>query len=449
MKKSLQALFAVAAAVALLSGCGELQNDYSELTDRVDVLEGTTIPTLEQQMTAISGTVTQLEQLKAALDERVKTLESDGDANQKDLADLEATIEDLEEQIAALEAHAKELDEGNRTWAEGTFLAISAAQDLSDGIEAIEDLNMGDYKTQIQSQVDAIEQSLKDWVNPQLADYAAISEVNSKIDQLKADAAAANEESKTELEGKIATLQSEFTDAKSYFESSLKDAITKACAAGGVINAEVAAQIGEAKTALQGKIDTLTASIEDLESRIAAVEQTIKDLLGRIQSIKVVPTYTDGSVDVPGTVNFEIQPLEAAKELVSLTGAKDFLSFQAVEVATKAESSFKDFTIESVEMDLTNEFVVVTVSIPDDAAWNEAFAASTLSLSARLCLEAFKDSGNYVSKTSDFFHREPQVHPRHLHHTGQDLGQYRHSRDAHCNLPALRRDRQNHRLVQQ
>ena len=264
---------------------------------------------------------------------------------------------------------------------------------------------MGAYKTQIQSQVDAIEASLKTWVNAQLADYATISDVTAKITQLKEDAATANGELKTELEGKIATLQTEFTDAKSYFETSLKEAIKKSCEENdGAINAEIAKQINEAKTTLQGKIDTLEDDIEALETRIAAVEQTIKDLLGRIQSIKVVPTYTDGYVDAPGAVKFDIQPLEAAKALVETEGAKDFLSFQAVEVKTKAgESSFKEFTVESVEMDQLGEFVLVTVAFPEGADWKEDFETGTISLSGRLCIEAFKGSGNYVSKTSDYF----------------------------------------------
>ena len=398
-------MFAVAAAIVLLPGCDALQTDYSDVKARVDVLEGTTIPSVEQQVTAIKGTVTQLEEFKAALDERVKALESDNTANQKDLADLKATIEDLEKQISDLKTYYIDvLDDATRSWAEGTFLTITKAQELSDRIKAIEDLDMGAYKTQIQAQVDAIEESLKTWVGEQLADYAKISDVTAKITQLKADAATANGELKTELEGKITTLQAEFTDAKTYFETSLKEAIEKACAADGVIDAEIAKQINEAKTTLQGKIDTLEDSIEALETRIAAVEQTIKELLSRIQSIKAVPTYTDGYVDAPGAVKFDIQPLEAAKALVETEGAKDFLSFQAVEVKTKAgESSFKEFTVESVEMDQLGEFVLVTVAFPEGADWKEDFEAGTLSLSARLCIEAFKGSGNYVSKTSDYF----------------------------------------------
>ena len=404
MKKLLQTLFAVAVAFVLLPGCDALQTDYSDVKARVDVLEGTTIPSVEQQVTAIKGTVTQLEEFKATLDDRVKALESDDDANKKDIADLKATVEDLEKQISELKTlYIDVLDDATRSWAEETFLTITKAQELSDRIKAIEDLDMGAYKTQIQSQVDAIEASLKAWVNTQLADYATISDVTSKIDQLKADAATANGELKTELEGKIATLQTEFTDAKSYFETSLKEAIEKACAANGLIDAEIAKQINDAKTTLQGKIDTLEDSIEALENRITALEQTIKDMLARIQSIKVVPTYTDGYVDAPGAVKFDIQPLEAAKALAETEGAKDFLNFQAVEVATKAESSFKNFTVKSVKMDPLGEFVLVTVAIPEDASWKEAFEAGTLSLSARLCIEAFKGSGNYVSKTSDYF----------------------------------------------
>ena len=404
MKRSLQTLFAVAAAIMLLPGCDALQTEYSDLKARVDVLDGTTIPSLEQQETAINGTIAQLEQFKATLGERVDALESDGDASQKDIADLEETVENMDKQIAALKTHAKHLDEDTRTWAEGTFLTLTAALNLSGSMMSIERLNMGAYKAQIQSQVNTIEASLKTWVGEQLVDYAKISDVTAKIDQLKTDAATANGELKTELEAKIATLQTEFTDAKSYFETSLKEAIEKACAANGLIDTEIARQINDAKTTLQGKTDTLEDSIEDLETRIAAVEQTIKDLLGRIQSIKAVPAYTDGSTDVPGSVKFEIQPLEAAKALVELTGVKDSLSFQAVEVVTKAgESSFKNFTVESVEMDSLGEFVVVTVAIPEDASWKEAFEAGTLSLQARLRLEAYKGSGNYVDKASAFF----------------------------------------------
>ena len=118
MKKTLQTLFAVAAAIVLLPGCDALQTDYSDVKARVDVLEGTTIPSVEQQVTSIKGTVAQLEEFKAALDERVKALESDNTANQKDIADLKATVEDLEKQISDLKTYYIDvLDDATRSWA--------------------------------------------------------------------------------------------------------------------------------------------------------------------------------------------------------------------------------------------------------------------------------------------------------------------------------------------
>ena len=239
------------------------------------------------------------------------------------------------------------------------------------------------------------------WVNEQLQSYALTADVEQTIADALQAAKDADATLKEELEKDIKDVSDDLKTAKDAFDDQIRTAIKDACADGGVIDTVIADQFSAALTTFQNSIDALAPRVEALETKIAAAQKSLAEILTRIQSIAVV---ADSSVEVPGDVTFEILPVSAAKALVALEGAKDSLKFQAVEVETKGgESNFNDFVIDSLKMDNAGEFVLVSVSPNPDASWKADFKAGTLNLSARLLVEAYSGSGNYVCKTSEYF----------------------------------------------
>ena len=391
-----------------------------EIKSDIDVLQSN-VATIEQQISSINSSITSLESFKSTIDSKVSALEQETaalekaaaaleqdsaankaeiEANKAAIAALKEQSEQLGEDIEELKEYVEDLNAGTRTWAEATFATLQQMSAIETRLATIEAF-LPTVDTKISEAIAALETSIKSWVGAQLADYSKTADMEARVAKAEAAAKEADDALKAELEKEIKAVSDSLSTLKSQFDDKVKALIDEAVAEGGVINNEIAAQVKAAKDELDAKITALDERVTALEIKVEALEDAFAEMLSRVQSITVVPDYIDGRVDVPGEVRFEILPIEAAEALVANSEA---FSFQAVEVATKAgESSFKDFTIESVEMDEAGEFVVVTVAIPEDADWTEGFKNGSLNLSARLKIEANEDAGDYVCRTSNYF----------------------------------------------
>lgn len=112
-------------------------------------------------------------------------------------------------------------------------------------------------------------------------------------------------------------------------------------------------------TACRTDIDRILGTLEELGNSIDALEQEVAAIISAVQSVVVVPDYTDGSVKMTdGAVNvlrFEVYPLTAAQKLVDI-GVSAF-SLDFVETETKS-SIFTNIPITGVSFD--GEVVSVT-----------------------------------------------------------------------------------------
>ena len=101
------ALFLLLPALIFASGCKDMKLDIQDSKDRLDVLEGTTITTINEQITAINSSITDLESMDETLDGYIKTLETTAVNLQKQINDANAEIAKVEselgEEISALE----------------------------------------------------------------------------------------------------------------------------------------------------------------------------------------------------------------------------------------------------------------------------------------------------------------------------------------------------------
>ena len=385
MKKSL--ILLAAAALFALAGCDIVSPDTVDLKGRTDTLEGTTIPSIKDQITSINNTIDILKQFNDAIDQRVEALEADNTSNKQDIETLKQTAKDLQDKIDDLEDYVTDLYTGVQTWAEATFATLEKGNALEARLAALEALDLGGaYKADLEKLISDAQESVKTWVNEQLLSYTKTADLNQKIADAKQAIEDADDALKGDIEGEITTVSDAITAAKTEFDATVKTAIEDACKAGGVINKAIADQVSAAQTALQTSIDDLSAKVKALETKIAALETSFAAVLTRIQSIAVVPEYSDGSVDFSGDIRFEILPVSAAKALLDLPGVKDSLSFNSLQIT-------------DVKMDDAGEFVVVSVTLPEGVT----------ATSDRLKIEAYTGSETYVCKTSDYFTRYQPV----------------------------------------
>ena len=101
------ALFLLFPAIILTAGCKDMKLDIQDSKDRLDVLEGTTITTINEQITAINSSITDLQSMDETLDGYIKSLETTATDLQKQINDANAEIAKVEselgEEITALE----------------------------------------------------------------------------------------------------------------------------------------------------------------------------------------------------------------------------------------------------------------------------------------------------------------------------------------------------------
>ena len=139
-------------------------------------------------------------------------------------------------------------------------------------------------------------------------------------------------------------------EAKTALTASYQQAIADAISDySGIVNAKIAGDIASATASMQSQVDAILGRLADLESRLSSVEDQLEDLLKRIQSISVVPTYTDGSVGVkrvPTKICFEVLPRSASVALAGLSFSA--FSLDAVQTQTKS-SAFTHLPIRAIQ----------------------------------------------------------------------------------------------------
>ena len=147
-------------------------------------------------------------------------------------------------------------------------------------------------------------------IHEKLADYYTIAQIEAKLKILEDGYTEGDEALSTEistLRGSLETAKTELTTA---YQTAIATAIEQN---NGVINAKIAADIKTASDALQSQIDEIKGRLDSIEARLSSLEASVAELIGMVQSIVVMPDYSDGSVRISNTtdnaIRFEVYPL--------------------------------------------------------------------------------------------------------------------------------------------
>ena len=420
IKKS---FFILTAAVAMLfASCERYDHAISDIEDRLDKIEGTSLTTIDQQIIAINSSIDDLKGVDAELKGYIESLQTTAadlqsqiEATNTALAALESDLEgqitaseqkvldelntvktalegelttinntiatlqakdaELGQKIADLQKYVDDEIKTTKDWASATFstleqyeatqTAISQINALikstQESITALEEKlskKFADdiatavagvnadiaakvkeitdaytsaiatakteieaaYTDAIKTAITASEISMKDWVNGVLAEgYYKKAEIDGKITALATQVTEGDEALQKEIDALTAALAKAESDLTAAYTKAIEDAITNN---NGKITAEIAAAVKIAQDNLQAQIDDINEEIDDIKDRLAALEGKVEDLVDRIQSIRFLPEYSDGKVELtsdnaPVTLTFLLSPNEAAQAVAT------------------------------------------------------------------------------------------------------------------------------------
>ena len=293
------ALFLLLPALFLTFSCKDMKLDIQDLKDRLDVLEGTTITSINEQISAINTSISDLKEMDESLDTYIKALEATATDLQKQIDDANAEIAKVEaelgEEISVLEQTLlNELNTAKEA-IEAELLAINNTLTELKQADKVLDKKISDLQTYVDTQLT----STTNWANATfstLAQYeqtqTEISTIKASIEQISAGVSALE----TRLNGKIASdiqtaidaLRSELssdyiariesavntmTQAYTTAISSAKDEITAA------YTAAIATAIAESEANMQTWVNTvLTQGYYD----IATIDGKLSALSARL-----------------------------------------------------------------------------------------------------------------------------------------------------------------------
>ena len=321
--------FLAIALMVLLTGCKKINEQFENINDRLDQIEGSSLTTIDQQIKNINASLADLKNIDAALQGLIDALEAADEDHSELIAALQAKDAELDQKIADLQAYVDGEVDAVEDWAEATFATLTQYEGVQAEIAAIK-LLLEQYRNEITEEyteaiVNAIaesEKSMKAWVNELLAEgYYDIAEIDAKLEALEAELADEDAELAKEIEDQQAALEQAKKDLTAAYEKAISDAIKTN---NGVINAAIA-------KAVQDAIDKVDTRLAVIDNTIAGIQKDIEAIKGSIASIEKQIAGINASIaDLEKTdaaLQALIDALEAAdedySELIAALQAKD------------------------------------------------------------------------------------------------------------------------------
>lgn len=322
-----------------MSSCSS-KSEIDGLQRQIEDLKFGRIATIEQQMTNIQSSITTLVATDTQLSSFISTLQLETSALKSDLSSKEKALSD---RIVALKKYADDELGKNRDWASVTFATLEQYQSLLTELAGIKqsisslEINL---RTEIESAITASEASMSGWVSEQFSGYYTITQMDAKLKAL-ADSDAAAKQSMSELSEALAEAK---TDLATAYTQAIAEAIINH---EGTITTKIAADIRTATDALRAQIDAL-------DLRMSAIE-------GMIQSITVIPAYSDGTLKVSSTgilyISCIISPVSSATGLT-----KNDIKVLVTSAVTRG-SSITTFDVSEILVDGTDGEVEIMSDI--------------------------------------------------------------------------------------
>ena len=367
-----RAFYILGASVAIIfASCEKYDHAISDIEDRLDKIEGTSLTTIDQQIAAINGSIDDLKGVDAELGVYIESLQTTAadlqsqiDATNAALAALES---DLEGQITASEQ--KVLGELNtvKTALETELATINNTIATLQAKDAELDRKIADLQTYVDSEITAT----KDWATATFstleqyeATQTALSEINALIKStqesitaleeklskkitddiaaavagVNADIAAKVTEITDAYTAAIATAKEDITAAYTdaiktaitASETSMKEWVNGVLADGYYTKAEIdgkitalQTQVTEGDEKLQKEIDDLKAALAKAESDLTAaykkaIEDAINENNGQISAeiAAAVKTAQDNLQAQIDAINSEIEKIKARLDII-------------------------------------------------------------------------------------------------------------------------------------
>lgn len=169
----------VAAVTIALSGCAKLEESIESIENRVDVLENTTIPSIEEQIETLNLVTAELEKVDDELQKALNALKSDVQANAKDIAALEAQAEALGTRITALNNYVDSEIKKAKDAAAAAYATIDALNNAKSELSALQ-TTVTNLSTELNAKIDTAVASLSSQIDQ------AVKTLNDKIADLEA-----------------------------------------------------------------------------------------------------------------------------------------------------------------------------------------------------------------------------------------------------------------------
>ena len=406
IKKS---FFVLTAVVAMLfASCEKYDHAISDIEDRFDKIENTSLTTIDQQITAINASINDLKAMDtelggyiSALQTTAADLQSQIDATNTALAALESN---LEGQITASEQ--KVLNELNtvKSALEGQLATINNTIATLQAKDTELNNRIGDLQTYVDGEI----KTTKDWASATFstleqyeATQTAISQINALIKstqesitaleerlgkKIADDIAAAVAGVNADIAAKVKEITDAYTEAIATTKTAIEAAYTKAIKTAitaseismkdwvngvlaegyykkAVIDGKITAlatQVAEGDEALQKEIDALTAALAKAESDLtAAYEKAIKDAItennGKISAeiaaaVKTAQDHLQSQID---DINDEIDDIK--DRLAALEGKVENLidRIQSIRFLPEYSDGKVEFTSDNAPVTLT------------------------------------------------------------------------------------------------
>lgn len=404
--------------MAVVSSCAK-KTDIEGLQSQIDDLRNTQIASINSQISTITSSLSTVQETQIKLTGYIGDLNLALTALQSkesgDVETLRSSISALEQKDAELKNLIDNLktyvDTGikdSKDWASATFAtleqyvalqgemstikqALSAVQLSISSLDAKLAEEIQKARTDLTVAISASETSMRSWVNDKLTGYYTIAETEAKLAALKSE----SKEDDEKLQKEIDDLESALAAAREELTQAYQAAISSAIQTNnGVIDGKIAAAISQVQSAINETIAGIESRLSNLESRLAAVEGQISDIIAAVQSVVVVPDYSDGSVKLykSGTtsIRFEVYPLSAAEQLAEI--GVDAFSLDYVETYTKS-TALTNIPITGVSYD--GEFIVANV---DGSGLSGEIKKGYTPINARLRI-----SDGTVTRSSEYF----------------------------------------------
>ena len=338
--------------VGLLGSCSKINERIDNLEKKVDGLENEKIASIENQITGINSSIADL----GAIRSNIQSLTDNAKSQGQDITDLQAADKSLGKRIEELSKYVGDTLKAYATeeWARATFSTLGQYEKTCDTIAKI-DARIGALDENLSKKIADCADSLTTWINGQFEGYYTAAQMDAKLALMKSAVDSAKAAGEI-TDAKADSLAVELAKVQPAIDSA-KAQLTREYTA--AIDTAIKTCEGKLTKQIQDEIEKVNETVTALAERVGTLEFQVTDLLGRvgslekmIQSVTIIPDYSDGSLKVENgslSITCIISPASAAEKLKKenvIILVKGAVSTKAVAVDTVKIARDKDLVVD-------------------------------------------------------------------------------------------------------